>query len=182
MSDQLTKENWVEHGLAVLRDKGHESLKADPLARALGVSRGSFYWHFPSLADFHAAVLQAWRVQITESVIAELGALPHGQDPLTALITKTLETPQTLEVAVRRWGGVDPAAAQAIAAVDRLRADYLAGLFRASGMDEAEAVTRAALLTWAFVGRAFAPQFADDLPANAAADLAGLALGKGGLA
>lgn len=171
MNNRLKREDWLVHGLNVLRHKGHERLKAEPLARSLGVSRGSFYWHFPALQDFHAAILQAWRKQITEAVITELSALPDKREQLETLVSRALATPQNLEVAMRRWGGVNPAVANAIAEVDQIRARFLEDLFCAHGYPKDRARSRAAILTWAFIGRAFAPQFTDQLPASAATDL-----------
>lgn len=171
MTNRLKREDWLAHALDVLREKGHESLKAEPMARALGVSRGSFYWHFPSLPDFHAAILDLWRTSITEAVIADLQALPKQKEQLEALVARALDTPQDLEVAMRRWAGVDHAVADAIARVDDIRARFLETLFLDHGITKDDAKSRAALLTWAFIGRAFAPQFTQDLPASAAADL-----------
>lgn len=176
MSNRLKKDDWLAYALDVLRQKGHESLKAEPMARALCVSRGSFYWHFPSLSDFHAAVLDLWRTSITEAVIAELKALPKEEEQLEVLLERALDTPQDLEVAVRRWAGVDAAAADAIAKVDEIRAQFLETLFKAHGVNAGEAKSRAALLTWAFIGRAFAPQFTRELPGSAAADLSAVLL------
>ena len=38
----------------------------------MGVSRGSFYWHFADISAFHAALLQHWREIATEQIIATL--------------------------------------------------------------------------------------------------------------
>ena len=55
MTDQLSADDWISQGLKALAKSGFIALKADPLARAMGVSRGSFYWHFADLGAFHAA-------------------------------------------------------------------------------------------------------------------------------
>ena len=54
MSDQLSAKDWVDQGLKALASSGFTALKAEPLAKALRVSRGSFYWHFADIAAFHA--------------------------------------------------------------------------------------------------------------------------------
>ncbi|CAN0507682.1 unnamed protein product, partial [Phaeothamnion confervicola] len=59
--DRLTARDWVNAGLKALARSGFTALKADTLSKALGVSRGSFYWHFADVGAFHAAVLQRWR-------------------------------------------------------------------------------------------------------------------------
>ncbi|MFT4706402.1 MAG: AcrR family transcriptional regulator, partial [Ascidiaceihabitans sp.] len=61
MSNRLTKEKWVQHGLETLEKSGFGALNAEPLAKALKVSRGSFYWHFNDIDVFRKAVLELWR-------------------------------------------------------------------------------------------------------------------------
>ena len=60
MPDQFSANRWVEQGLKALATNGFTALKADPLAKLLGVSRGSFYWHFRDVDAFRAAVLARW--------------------------------------------------------------------------------------------------------------------------
>jgi AcrR family transcriptional regulator len=161
--DRMTKENWIAHGFDVLRGPGHEMLKADVMCKSLGVSRGSFYWHFPSVEHFHTALLDAWREQNTENVIAELQSMSDADDQLAALLQRAIETRQPLERGMRRWAGANEKVAQALAAVDRIRADYLTALLISRGLPEQAARDRSVLLTCAFVGRAFATSLLDDL-------------------
>ena len=46
MTKRLSAQAWIDFALATLAREGFEALKADVLAHKLGVSRGSFYWHF----------------------------------------------------------------------------------------------------------------------------------------
>src|SRR5580704_10880646 len=61
MSEQLSARDWLDLGLKVLARSGFAALKAEKLAKMMGVSRGSFYWHFADIAAFHAAILKHWR-------------------------------------------------------------------------------------------------------------------------
>ncbi|WP_299293759.1 TetR/AcrR family transcriptional regulator [uncultured Tateyamaria sp.] len=178
MSKRLTREAWISHGFDVLRSTGHEALKADTLCKALGVSRGSFYWHFPSLGEFHDALLVAWRQRNTEAVIAELQEHPDAETQLATLIQKAIETPQPLENAMRRWGGANPDVASALAQVDLLRRTYLVELLMGAGVSAAVAQDRATLLTWSFVGRSFAPMFVADTSPKVAVEMSALFLSK----
>lgn len=161
--DRLTKDNWIAHGFDVLRGPGHEMLKADVMCKTLGVTRGSFYWHFPSVEHFRTALLDSWREQNTQNVIAELQSMSDADDQLAALLQRAIETPQPLERGMRRWAGADEKVAQALAAVDRTRTDYLTALLVSKGLPEQAARDRSVLLAWAFVGRAFATDLLDDL-------------------
>ena len=59
-------------GLKALAAKGAGALKAESLAKSMGVSRGSFYWHFADIAAFRTAILAHWREVSAERVIADL--------------------------------------------------------------------------------------------------------------
>ena len=71
-SDQLSATDWLDQGLKTLSESGFTALKAEPLAKAMGVSRGSFYWHFADVGAFHSALLKRWREVATEQIIASL--------------------------------------------------------------------------------------------------------------
>ena len=60
MSEQLSAQDWIDAGLKALARNGHTALKADPLAKSLGVSRGSFYWHFADIGAYHAQMPRLW--------------------------------------------------------------------------------------------------------------------------
>lgn len=171
MADRLTRRNWIEHGFDVLRHEGHEKLKAEPMAKALGVSRGSFYWHFPSLGDFHEALLTTWRDENTLDIISQLEKLPDAQSKIATLIQMGIDTPQPLENGMRRWGGVNDAVAATVANVDQIRTNYLTRLLVDEGLPKDIARDRAVLLTWAAIGRAFAPGLATQTSASTGHDL-----------
>ena len=84
---RLGPEEWVRAGLKALAKSGASALKADKLAAGLGVSRGSFYWHFADVPAFHAAVLKRWREVALENIIAEIETT---SDPLEALLHRAV--------------------------------------------------------------------------------------------
>ena len=179
MTKKVSKADWVAHGFFVLKTKGHGALKADSMVRAMGVSRGSFYWHFKSVEAFEDAVLTAWRENITEAQIAELEDLQAAGQPLVELIRRVLDIPQELEAAVRAWAQNDARAAEAVAAVDALRIGFMAKVIAAAGVPADEARHRAVFLAWAYVGRAISPELVQMLGLRAAEDLGQLFLQSG---
>ena len=114
MTEQLSADDWIKEGLKALAKSGFTALKADPLAKTMGVSRGSFYWHFADLAEFHSAVLKRWREIAAEQIIADVEA--DSDDPLKELLRRTFGARLDLERAVRNWAAFD-AAAQARAQI-----------------------------------------------------------------
>ncbi|MBR0837165.1 TetR/AcrR family transcriptional regulator [Bradyrhizobium manausense] len=150
MTEQLSADDWIKQGLKVLTRSGFTALKADPLAKAMGVSRGSFYWHFADLGAFHAAVLKRWREIAAEEIIA--GVEAEGGEPLKALLRRTFGARLDLERAVRNWAAFDPAAQAAVRAIDRRRLDYIETLLERRGFSATSAQARAQILYWTFLG------------------------------
>src|ERR1700712_820363 len=110
MTDQLSAKDWLAKGLKALTEQGFVALKAEPLAKALGVSRGSFYWHFADISAFHTAILKHWREIAAEQIIAGVEAAAGTENPLAVLLRRVFGEHLTLESAVRIWASVDPAA------------------------------------------------------------------------
>jgi AcrR family transcriptional regulator len=153
MADELSAKDWLDQGLRALAKSGFTALKAEPLAKALGVSRGSFYWHFADISAFHAAILRHWREVAVERIIADLEALPPDRNALPVLLRRAFgNKPPLLESAVRSWAARDPVARSAVQAVDQRRLGYVENLLRASGSPAATASARAQILYWAFLG------------------------------
>ena len=152
MAEQLSAKDWLDQGLKTLVQSGFTALKAEPLAKAMGVSRGSFYWHFADIGAFHAAILAHWREVAAEQIIANVEASAKDDNPLPLLIRRVFGGRMALENAVRIWATVDPQARAAVQAIDRRRLGYVESLLRASGLTADVARARARILYWAFLG------------------------------
>jgi len=152
MSDRLAAGDWVKAGLKVLAADGVGSLKADLLAKSLGISRGSFYWHFTDIGAFHAAVLARWREITAEAVIEDLDRVVPRGDRLRSLLRRAFTADAALEIAVRAWAVSDAQARAAVAAVDKRRLAYLEDILAAAGVGSAAAFARARILYWAYLG------------------------------
>lgn len=148
--DRLTSRDWVNAGLKALAKTGFTALKADTLSKGLGVSRGSFYWHFADVGAFHAAVLHRWREVAYENVIREI----HGtaERRLGALIDRAFRADTRLERAMRSWATAASRARAMVEAVDVRRLVYIEKLLVEAGVAPAIAPTRARLLYWAYLG------------------------------
>ncbi|WJR78467.1 TetR/AcrR family transcriptional regulator [Bradyrhizobium sp. NP1] len=157
-TDQLSAQDWLDFGLKVLAKSGFTALKAEPLAKAMGVSRGSFYWHFADIGAFHAAILEHWREVAAEQVIASLDAASAEADPLLLLLQRAFTGRRALEKAVRSWAAADVSARVAVQAIDRRRVDYIERLLAARGPAPDVARARAQILYWTFVGFALSEE------------------------
>jgi AcrR family transcriptional regulator len=135
-----------------LAKSGFTALKAEPLAKAMGVSRGSFYWHFADIGAYHIAILKYWRDVATEQIIAGLEASSKDENPLLLLLRQAFGGKPALENAVRTWATVDPSARAAVQAIDRRRLGYVETLLKQAGLAPDLARARAQILYWAFLG------------------------------
>lgn len=154
MRERLSAADWVEHALVTLARDGAEALKADLLARQLGVSRGSFYWHFTDLASFHVQVIRHWKQRATEAIIADVEQHASYDARLEALLRHAFGHGAAVEIRVRSWADSNADAARAVGQVDYRRRDYLKQLLIEAGVAPAAAEQRAQLLYWSYLGAA----------------------------
>ena len=153
MNERLTKSDWLDHGLKVLATNGPGGLKADPLAKSLKVSRGSFYWHFQDIDQFHSALLARWRERTTDEVITVVDRDIEGAKRLRRLMQSAMTSNEKLERGIRSWSIQNPTAAEAVALVDKVRVDYLRALLKSAGLSSKQSRARAIFIYWAYIGR-----------------------------
>lgn len=157
MTERLSPDDWIAAAFRALGRGGLSAVRVEPLARELGVSKGSFYWHFKDLPSLLQVMLTHWEDQATERIIALAEAA--SADPVDRLVhlaemaTGDLDQPYGgfhTEAAIRDWARHDPAAGAVQARVDRRRLAYLAAAFDAAGRPEP--LARARILLAALVG------------------------------
>ena len=68
---RLSREDWLKAALQKMRQDGIEGIKVAPLASRLGVTTGSFYWHFRNRRELLHALLDFWERTMTEAAIEE---------------------------------------------------------------------------------------------------------------
>jgi AcrR family transcriptional regulator len=154
MTKRMTARDWIDFALATLAHEGIDALKADVLARKLGVSRGSFYWHFSDLGTFHARVIEHWREMATEAIIADLERCDSAEERLNALLRRAFGHKAVLEIRMRTWADNNAEAARALSDIDRRRREYIERLLIEAGIAQPLAATRAQLLYWTYLGAA----------------------------
>ncbi len=170
MTDRLTREDWVAVALKELARRGHSSLSANRLASVLGVSRGSFYWHFQNIEDFETSVLKRWQQLTTDSIIAEMETLESAEQRLATLVRTSLSAKTRLERAVRCWAIDKKSVARFVSRIDVKRMEYVRQLLVAIGGDHDDVGMRAQVLYWASVGMIMGP-VSDQMAAIQESDL-----------
>lgn len=159
--NRLTEQSWIDAAVRHVIKESISDIRVEKLARDLGVTKGSFYWHFRNHQHLLQLVLEQWTeratIRITEwsksgnasgiERIARLLALPsnvsadnHGAD---------------IELAVRSWARRDEAAANIVAKIDKMRFENIVELIGELGFSEEEARQRGAIALAFMLGDAF---------------------------
>lgn len=159
----LTPDDWLNLALSELKTHGYSALKAQPLAKKLKVTRGSFYHHFESLEVFHVAVIDHWSKCTSGSIIQAAKAAKDPHQALDELLQKTLRSGEELERAIRSWSTVQDFVAKAVEKVDQERIKAAERLLIDSEVPRSTASARAKLLYWAAIGRLMLPFPANNL-------------------
>lgn len=160
---------WVAAGLEALRTGGIAGVRVERLAEDLGITKGSFYWHFRGRGELLEALLEFWAREMTEAEFERISQVKGGlARRLATLAEDVLERGVgRYDPAVRAWARSDRKVAAAVAQVDRRRVRALTGFFEEGGFTPAEARTRARLFYTFLLGE---PQVR--APAREAAELA----------
>jgi AcrR family transcriptional regulator len=142
---RLTREAWLARALDALAKQGERVLTVDALVRLLGVSRGSFYWHFKDRADFFRQLVHYWSANYTENVPKYLATVhSSASDKLLALMDLVFRGRLArYDIAMRSWAAHDPTAARLVKQVDQFRMDYVRSQFAELGFKEEELEVRA---------------------------------------
>ncbi|GAB3728815.1 TetR/AcrR family transcriptional regulator [Silanimonas algicola] len=150
---RLSAEDWANAALDVIADDGVVAVAVEPLARRLGVTKGSFYWHFPSREALLAAALERWEAMEQETVFGKLEAFPEPRERLKALFQLVAHELKPHKIYSELLKALDhPVVQPVLARVSQRRMDYLAASFRQAGMPRLEAINRARLTYAAYVG------------------------------
>jgi AcrR family transcriptional regulator len=156
---KLTRNDWVLAALRALVAGGIQAARVESLARDLGATKGSFYWHFKDISDLHDVMLELWEAVATTSITATVRASGRdGRGQLHMLLDMVSVQPGTavggpaVEPALRDWGRTDPRARKVQERVDRQRLADLQGFLAAAGMAESDLIAAAQMIYAAVIG------------------------------
>ncbi len=138
---------WVSAGLDALRTGGASAVRVERLAARLGITKGSFYWHFRNRDELLEAVLEYWAREMTDAEFERIQAMRAAlPERLQALAHDVLVKGMgRFDPAIRAWARTDRKAAAAVGQVDRRRVHALTQFFEEGGFSPAAARTRARL-------------------------------------
>lgn len=152
-ASRLSAEAWEQAALEVMAREGLAAVAVEPLARALGVTKGSFYWHFTHRDALVEAALRRWRRQSVEQIISEMEHITNPRERLQTLVARALREPQHGRLELTLAGSTaDPLVARAFKPALRRRLEFLTRLFAELGFPRASARRRALIAYALFAG------------------------------
>jgi AcrR family transcriptional regulator len=151
------RSTWIEAGLAALAAGGPDAVRIEPLARALGVTRGGFYWHFDGRRALLEAMLDTWEHTSIDEVIerAERGGGSAMTKARRAGALTFSDEILPIDLAVRDWARRDPAVADRLRRVDNRRMEYLRTQLATVGAEEGELEARCLIAFSVAIGHHF---------------------------
>lgn len=144
-SSRLTVDDWIQAGYATLAEEGIKALKIDRLCSRLGVTKGSFYWHFSDMTGYRAALVAAWG-ELRDDDRRHVGDLANAppRDRLSQMMASLVSAHHwRLERAMREWARTDDRVARSVRAADQRVLDAVRQAFLDYGFDAAAADLRA---------------------------------------
>ena len=170
------RSRWIDEGLRALAAGGPDAVRIEPLARALGVTKGGFYWHFGDRRALLEEMLDAWeRVSVDEVIERVEGEVGDARARLRRLFALASSSEELLRIdlAVRDWSRRERTVADRLRRVDNRRMDYMRSLFGAFCPDEDDVEARCMLAFSLWIGNHF---MAADHGARGRADVLELAM------
>lgn len=152
---KLSKNDWVNAGFEALDIDGIEGVKVERLAQRLGVSKGSFYWHFKNREFLFRAMIDHWEEIATDGIINIVeGANSDASEKLEHL-SRICFRPSNfdhVEANLRIWAARNSFIFDSCERVDKKRIAYVASLLHAMGIAKKKAKYRADIMYLALIG------------------------------
>jgi AcrR family transcriptional regulator len=154
-AESLVAADWLRAAREDLIRHGILAVKVDRLARRLGVTRGSFYWHFKSHGDLLTQLLDSWAANNTAAFRRVLESDKDGYGKFDAIVDLWLaeeEYDPRFDTAVREWARVSSSVARVVRKADEERIGVFRSIFLEIGYRDPEALVRARITYFHQVG------------------------------
>lgn len=150
---RLSAADWEQGALDLIATHGVGAVAVESLAKQLGVTKGSFYWHFPTREALLKAAIDRWEKQSTDKFIEEVAPIADPRARLRELFRRTGHEAKSHAIYSALLRALDhPMARPVMARVSQQRMDFLVAAYRQMGMTEQTAAYRARLAYAAYVG------------------------------
>jgi len=137
----------------LIAQEGVQAVAVEALALVLGVTKGSFYWHFQSRDELIHAALEAWEQDQSTDVVSRYGGIADPRRRLRVLLFAAFEDLENGKFfAALAVSSEDPRVQPYLHRVTERRLAFGVESFLALGVSEAEARERALFAYAAYAG------------------------------
>lgn len=149
----LSREAWVKAATNLIAQEGVQAVAVEPLALALGVTKGSFYWHFRNRDELIHAALEAWEQDQSADVVTRYAGIEEPRRRLRVLLFAAFEDVENGRFfAALAVSSEDPRVQPYLRRASERRLAFGVEAFQALGLAEEEARERALLAYAAYAG------------------------------
>lgn len=142
-TESLTRDDWISGAWDMLGESGLDGVRVEPLARRLGVTKGSFYWHFKDRQQLVEALLDRWFSIWDDQMSPEMEQAADPADRIWALFESVVgRVTRGQTVSLRMQSHSDPDVARRIDERDAQRLSFLMAQLVAIGFTPDEARVR----------------------------------------
>jgi len=151
---KLSRDDWMRAALETMSARGVQDVKVAVLASELGVTTGSFYWHFESRQDLLDELIGWWERETTDAAI--IGAREFDGAPVDRIYglmrQVMVDKLARYDIAVWHWALSDRRAARVFRRAVKKRFDFATWMFREAGFPEDQAKTRGRMMVVYMMG------------------------------
>ena len=153
--NQLQRFDWLQQALEIFVAEGIDAVRITRLADDLGVTRGSFYWHYQNREDLIDSLVSYWKDKNTAAItdsITEASSLADGIFRFfETCIDAALFDPR-LDLAIREWARRSTAIHALVDSEDAARIEALRGFYLRHDYPMPQALIRARVLYYSQIG------------------------------
>ena len=143
---RVSKNQWLAKALEALESGGIEAVKIERLAKALGISRSGFYWHFKNRQDLLDHLLDYWVREYTGIVTDNPDVMKLDPEKRLLASMEMIRDKHLgkYDLAMTSWANSDSKIRKVVNEVVKIRLDYLRTIFSELGFtgDELEMRSR----------------------------------------
>lgn len=150
---RLSATDWADEALSVIGELGVAAVAVEPLAKRLGVTKGSFYWHFPTREALLRAALEQWEQEDIRTFERSLNIIEDPREKMRAVFQRTRQEVRSHVIFCALFMAVNnPLVAEVMQRVSERRIAFLRDGFEQLGMPAREATNHARLTFMSYVG------------------------------
>ena len=150
---KLSAADWELHALEMIGEQGVRAFAVEPLARRMGITKGSFYWHFPNREALLDQALASWEKHDVRNLNASLGAIEDPRERLKSFFRRVGRERLTHQVFSALCEATDhPQVEPVLERVASRRMRHIAKAFEELGLASDDADHRARLTYSVYLG------------------------------